>query len=365
MNNAIQAVRANEWDERAKELDDRGIVALPDFLSPEELVHIQNAINKAFEDAPYGRDERTDEPLNENRIVGLGADVDILSIYKITDLNIGAILSKQALQNLLTEELGENYYLDRAIIRRARGKCGRFYYHKDQHGDIGLAILLNDLGSNAGATTVLPGRHLGTPPTLFALKNINVEHPEEMQLTGKAGDGYLFHRDIDHSRAENVSGKDNIQILLTFVNKNTVPASHARLGIDESDFKDLNGSIKNMLRPFDGSQETADKSFAEKMIYGTGFSSPGAGDYDVRNDLLRDIIYTTFFVRGKALRTLKKLDLPRNTTRLNETRRVSMLHYLGQLHAPTTIRALTLQLIRIIPGGQNLVKALKRLISPN
>ena len=30
------------------------------------------------------------------------------------------------------------------------------------------------------------------------------------------------------------------------------------------------------------------KRIVEKLIYGSGFSSPGAGDYDVRNDLFRD-----------------------------------------------------------------------------
>lgn len=33
---------------------------------------------------------------------------------------------------------------------RARAKSDRFYYHKDQHGDNRLTVLLNELDQNAG-----------------------------------------------------------------------------------------------------------------------------------------------------------------------------------------------------------------------
>ena len=270
---------------------------------PEDILgEIQKTIHEAFYEAPYGRDERTGEAEDETRLVGLGMDVDLLPVLKLPGGTALLPLMNPDLQEMLREILGDDYYLDRATVRRARAKSDRFYYHKDQHGDIGLTVLLNNLDQNAGAMAALPKRHLGTPPTLFSVKNINARHPDEVQMTGKAGDAYLFYRDIDHSRAENLTANDNIQMIYTFVNKNTQPASNNHQCLDQDALKDLPPALKHILRPYDGAPEGEHKGFVEKILYGSGFSSPGAGNYDVRNDLFRDFLYTMFFVRGKTLR---------------------------------------------------------------
>jgi len=349
-------------DQYIEALNESGMLAIPGLIPQSEIGGVQADISEAFEESPYGRDEKTGEIQNESRIVGLGEDVDILSVFQIDSANVKSIVDDSKIKHVMTGLLGEDFYLDRAIVRRARSDSSRFYYHKDQHGDIGLAILLTDLGPDSGATTVLPGRHLGTPLTLFSLNNINDAHPGEIQMTGKAGDAFLFYRDIDHSRAENLAKQDNTQLIFSFVNKNTFPGSHSRSGIKQKSLADCPSDVQHMLRPYDGEPLDENRSFVEKLIYGSGYSSPGAGDYDIRNDLWRDFLYTMFYVRGKKLRKSDRHPLPRNTTRLNEIKKVSLLNYLGQLKWRLVFRNLTLQIMRRSSAGRSLISGLQKFL---
>jgi len=351
-----------ELKRNLQELCEQGFVHIPGFIPEDVLGEIQTNVHAAFYEAPYGRDEKSGEAEDETRLVGLGTDVDVLPVYKLRGENLLLPLMNPDLQEILRELLGEDFYLDRATGRRARAKSERFYFHKDQHGDIGLTVLLNDLEKNAGATAALPKRHLGTPPTLFSVKNINASHPDEIQMTGKAGDAYLFFRDIDHSRAKNLTDQDNIQLIYTFVNKNTQPASNNRQGLRQEDIKDLHPSLKHMLRSYDGTPEEGPKSFVEKLLYDSGFSSAGAGDYDVRNDLFRDFLYTMFFVRGKTLRDPVDQSLPRNTTKLNEIRKVTVWGYVKELSWWLIFRAHVLAVLRKTAIGRAAIQSLKKVL---
>jgi hypothetical protein len=181
-------------------------------------------------------------------------------------------------------------------------------------------------------------------------------------MTGKAGDAYLFYRDIDHSRAKNLTDQDNIQLIYTFVNKNTQPASNNRHGLCQDDIKDLHPSLKHMLRSYDGTPEEDPKSFVEKLLYDSGFSSAGAGDYDVRNDLFRDFLYTMFFVRGKTLRDPVDQSLPRNTTKLNEIRKVTVWGYVKELSWWLIFRAHVLAVLRKTAIGRAAIQSLKKVL---
>ncbi len=349
------------WDQYLEKLCEDGYVRIPQFLEPALLKDICAAVDDAFEEAPYGRNESTGEIENESRSVGLGSDVDLLSIIQLRDKSLNSVPLNPRLLDLLENLLGKDFYLDRSVVRRARGKCDRFYYHKDQHGDIGLSVLLNDLEKDEGATTALPGRHLGTPPSLYTIKNINPAHPDELQMTGKAGDAYLFIRDIDHSRAQNPTDKANTQLFMAFINKNTFPAAHSRQGITPQDLEGIDPVLNHMLRPYDGEPLNGAKGFIEKYLYGGGYTSPGGGDYDVRNDLFRDFVYTMFYVKGKPLRSGPDAPLPRNTTRLNEIKRVSFLQYLGRLNWLLVSRHLVVHFLRKFKAGDVLIDILKRL----
>jgi hypothetical protein len=348
----------------SRKLCDEGFVKISGLLSPNILAKIQGTIEEAFHAAPYGRDEASNLPEPPNRLVGLGEHIDILPIYCLPNDEVKLIPSHPAIKAVLKDLLGEDFYLDRAIVRRARGKCPRFYYHKDQRGDIGLTILMNDLRPEAGATTVRPGTHLGTPPTLFCMRDINERDPAEVELTGNAGDAYFFYRDIDHSRAPNASGADNIQLIMSFVNKNTAPSAHSRHAHTESDLAGVPDDVKHMLRPYDGRPADEPEGLINKLVFGSGFSSAGAGDYDVRNDLFRDFLYHLFLVRGKPVRDKGNGALWRNTTRLNELRNVSLWQYLSHLRWRALLRSLTLQALRRTAIGRAIVSYLRRALKP-
>jgi len=359
---SLETTRSRDvWDQYFEKLCEDGFAHIPQFLDPALLKDVCAVVKNAFEDAPYGRNERTGEKENENRSVGLGSDVDLLSIIQLRDKSLNAVTENPHLHDLLNKLLGKDFYMDRAVVRRARGKCDRFYFHKDQHGDIGLNILLNDIGENEGATSVLPGRHLGAPPSLFTIKDVNPAHPDEIQMIGTAGDAYLFYRDIDHSRAPNLTDKANNQLIVTFINKNTVPAAHSRQYISPEDLEGVDAKLKHILRPYDGEPLDGRRNFIENYLYGGEYSSPGGGDYDVRYDLLRDFVYTMFYVKGKPLRPGPDAPLPRNTTRLNERMRVSMLQYMFRLDWWLVFRNQMLKFLRTFKAGIKLIDVLKKI----
>lgn len=351
------------WDERISVLCRQGFVHIPGFVAPPLLGRVQAAVETAFADAPFGRNEQSGAAEDESRLVGLGEDVDILPVVQLRNESLCAMLLDPALLSALQGLLGKDYYLDRSVVRRARGRCNRFYFHKDQHGDIGLTVLLNDLGRDEGATTVIPGRFLGTPPSVFAIKHINAAHPNEVQMTGAAGDAYLFFRDIDHSRAPNLTDKSNVQLIFTFVNRNTFPAAHSRQNIGPDDLEGLAPTLRHMLRPYDGIPLDRPRGLIEKVIYGSGFTSPGAGDYDARNDVFRDFFYTMFYVKGTPLRTNPDDDLPRNTTIMNERMRVTMSQFAARLNWWLLTRAMILKFLRGFAAGRSLIDVLRRLRS--
>lgn len=350
----------NAWDHYLEKLCEDGFVHIPNFLAPPLLDEVQAAVGDAFAEAPYGRNERSGEPEEATRLVGLGKDVDILPIVQLRNRSLNTVPIDPNLRRIMGHLLGDDFYLDRSVVRRARGRCDRFYFHKDQHGDIGLTVLLNDLGPDEGATTVLPGRFLTTPPTVFAVRNINDAQPDEVQMTGRAGDAYLFFRDIDHSRAQNETEKANVQLILTFTNKNTFPAAHSRQGVNAGHLEGTPDAFRHMLRPYDGLPLDAPKGVVEKIIYGSGFSSPGAGDYDLRNDLFRDVLYNMFYVTGRPMRVGKDAALPRNTTTLNEARRFSLIRYAMELNWWLVIRSHLLRLLRGFSLGRAMVDFLKK-----
>ena len=59
-------------------------------------------------------------------------------------------------------------------------------------GSFSLHYRAPRMGRNpkTGEAVALPGKHLGTPPSLYTIKEINPAHPDEVQMTGKAGDAY-------------------------------------------------------------------------------------------------------------------------------------------------------------------------------
>ena len=348
-------------EQSLEKLYNEGFVHIPSFVPKNILDEIQKTVYEAFYKTPFGRDERTGKAESSSRLVGLGTDVDVLPILTLPGKNALMPLNNSSLQGVLNEIFGKEFYLDRATIRRARAKSERFYYHKDQHGDVGLTVLLNDLGENAGGTAALPRRHLGTPPTLFSIKNINASQPDEIQMTGKAGDAYLFYRDIDHSRAENLTTVDNVQMIFAFVNKNTRPAANNRQCLHQEALKELPHNLKHMLRPYDGTPDAEHNGFIEKLIYGSGFTSPGAGDYDIRNDLFRDFLYTMFFVRGKNLRRKDDDSFPRNTTKLNEIQSVTFWKYTRELSLWLVIRTYALASLRKTSAGMTTINFLKQI----
>ncbi len=326
---------------------------------------MQAAEAHAFHENPYGGNEETGEAEDSTRRVGIGDNIDIQPLMHLPD-NEARILKtlpgNPIIANTAERVLGKDFYLDRNIARRSRAHDGgRLYFHKDQHGDLGMMVLVyNITEEDQGATCVMPGTHLGTPLPLFTMSNLNDKHPKEVQGLGTAGDVYLFFRDIDHGRSANLSDHNTTQLLYTFVGKNTVPASWSRQGAMDGHLAGLPDNIVHMMRPYDGRPSDDFSGWVERFLYGSDFYSPGSGDYDVRNDLIRDFVYTITTFRGKGGDNLDDAPLPRYVTVLARMIRISPWDYLKKINLGLAVKTLGKQFYRRFFLGRKITKELKK-----
>ncbi|MBT5456307.1 MAG: hypothetical protein HOK82_06845 [Rhodospirillaceae bacterium] len=342
-----------------------GFVHLTNVYTSEEIEAMKAAEANAFDEAPYGRKEETGEVEDSNRVVGIGDDIDVIPLMHLPD-NEARILKtlpgKPIIANTAERVLGKDFYLDRTVARRSRARSGgRLYFHKDQHGDLGMMVLVYDITEeDQGATVVMPGTHLGTPLPLFTMPNINDKHQKEVQGLGSAGDVYLFFRDIDHGRSANLSDHNTTQLLYTFVNKNTVPASWSRQGAKKEHLAGLPDNIHHMMRPYDGRPSDNYSGWVERFLYGSDFFSPGSGDYDVRNDLIRDFVYTITTFRGKDVEDLGEDPLPRYFTVLARKIRITPWDYLKKINFGLMVTNLCKQFYRRVFLGRRTIDNLKK-----
>ena len=338
---------------------------LTNVFTPEEIEAMKAAEAHAFNENPYGGNEETGAPEDSTRVVGIGDNIDVLPLMHLPD-NEARILKtlpgKPIIVNTAERVLGKDFYLDRTIARRSRARDGgRLYFHKDQHGDLGMMVLVYDITEeDQGATVVMPGTHLGAPLPLFTMTNLNDKHDDEVQGLGSAGDVYLFFRDIDHGRSANLSDHNTTQLLYTFVGKNTVPASWSRQGAKDGHLTGLPNNIVHMMRPYDGRPSDDFSGWVERFLYGSDFYSPGSGDYDVRNDLIRDFVYTITTFRGKGGDNLDDAPLPRYVTVLARMIRISPWDYLKKINLGLAVKILSKQFYRRFFLGRKITKELKK-----
>lgn len=361
MNQVTDQLNDEQWDRSLKD----GFVHLTNVFTPEEIEAMKVAESYAFNEAPYGRNEETGNAEDSTRVVGIGTDIDVIPLMHLPDNKariLKALPGKPIIVNTVRRVLGNDFYLDRTIARRSRAATGgRLYFHKDQHGDLGMMVLVHDIKEeDQGATVVMPGTHLGAPLPLFTMPNLNDKHDKEVQGLGSSGDVYLFFRDIDHGRSANLSGNDTTQLLYTFVNKDTVPASWSRQGVQKKHLNGLSGNIAHMMRPYDGRPSDNYSGRVERFLYDSDFYSPGSGDYDVRNDLIRDFVYTITTFRGKGGEDLEKEPLPRYVTILARKVKITPWSYLKKINIRLAVRNLSKQFYRRFFQARRMVDQLKK-----
>jgi hypothetical protein len=130
-----------------------------------------------------------------------------------------APLADPALRGLLERIVGRDFYLSNTWFQMVPPGTGRLAYHKDPRGSITLNILLDDIEPSMGSTCVVPGTHLNTPPPAACLRDILAPRPDEIDMTGAAGDFLFFSAETWHARSENLSDRPTRRLFYNFYSR--------------------------------------------------------------------------------------------------------------------------------------------------
>ena len=194
-------------DTQRIQFEAQGYLTLPGALSSTELAEVQEAAAKA---EALWRSDTTRLGMRTAALNQVQAPIDY-------DDRLLALLWHPAIFPTVRELLGDDVTMIDNDLFLTPPRTTKT--HADWHHDVGMQgiyhprslvmlkvfILLSDVNENSGGTTVLPGSHRF--PMDFQLPK--AENPRELpgavQLTGKAGDAYLFNCRLYHCAVNNDS----------------------------------------------------------------------------------------------------------------------------------------------------------------
>lgn len=194
-------------DEQRILFEANGFLTVPEALSPEELAGVREAANaaetrwRADTSLPGGRSEVLEQvraPIEyDDRLLALLWHPKVFPLVRA------------ALGDDVTM-IDNDYFITPPRTPRT---------HADWHHDVGMPgiyhprsllmvkvfFLLTDVNADSGGTAMVPGSHRF--PLDFRLPEVSEprEMPGAVQMTGKAGDAYLFNGRVYHAAVNNNS----------------------------------------------------------------------------------------------------------------------------------------------------------------
>ena len=194
-------------DEQRIQFEANGFLTIPGALLPEELADVRVAADKA--EAEWWADP--------TRLGGRGAVLNQVQAPIEYDDRLLALLWHPGVFPLVRELLGDDvsmidndYFITPPRTPRT---------HAGWHHDVGLPgvyhprslvmvkvfYLLTDVNANSGGTAMVPGSHRFPMDFRFPEVADPREMPGAIQMTGKAGDAYLFNGRTYHCAVNNES----------------------------------------------------------------------------------------------------------------------------------------------------------------
>ena len=136
------------------------------------------------------------------------------------DIFLEKLVTHPVLRPLLDSILGSDYKIWETSIRRSQISDGGLALHQDSVGEFGLSILLSDIADMNGTTVFLKGSHRF--PMLSRQSGLDQFNPWLVRhfltpASGKAGDTYLFFKNVWHGRIACQIAEPKDAILMSFV----------------------------------------------------------------------------------------------------------------------------------------------------
>ena len=337
-------------DNALRELRDQGFVKIPNAVPPSTLATLTSAIDKLLVEYPYGFEHPGFySGVQPKRRVTAPKPTDspptvVIQNVGFRDPRILKVLCDHEIHRLLRLIVGHEYYLSNTWLQLVPPNTPRLNYHKDPRGSVTLCVLLDDADVGMGNTCLVPRSHINTPPTRYCIDNVMVRHPQEIELTGQAGDVVLFSAETWHSRAANETEQSPRRLFFNFysrTSKDTTawngvvtdeqvanaksifpPEYHHLFRVDQEEAKNLRAVDGNPLKRWNHAKSSCD-------------------------ELSRDLAYA-FSVYGKNPEHPQHPGflLP-YTTQLTREHKFSVFKYLTKIRAKPVARELLVRPVRI------------------
>ena len=158
------------------------------------------------------------------------------------DAQVQAVCRLPALLAVAGELIGERFFLSQVEGREPRANGGQQLLHRDMFterpGDTVCALVyFDDYGPDNGATRMVPASHRRAPD---APEFNFLDESRSIQLSGSAGDIFVFDADLVHAGTLNPTGARRRSLLLCFCaeplhasRQATAHLRHVRMSTDE------------------------------------------------------------------------------------------------------------------------------------
>lgn len=194
-------------EEQRNQFETNGFLTVPGALSPAELADVRDAADKA---EAVWRADTTRAGTRSSVLDQLQAPIEY-------DDRLLSLLWHPSVFPLVRAALGDDVTMidnDYFITPPRTAKT-----HADWHHDVGMSgvyhprsvlmvkvfFLLSDVGPDSGGTAMVPGSHRFEMDYQFPHVSDPREMPGAVQMTGKAGDAYLFNGRVYHCAVNNNS----------------------------------------------------------------------------------------------------------------------------------------------------------------
>ena len=190
----------------------QGWVRLPGVLSPAEVDAVVEACVRLLDEPPERR-RRGDRPHGGTRhLMELDDRVPV----------VAALLARPPLTDAVTAVVGLGARIDQVSYRSPQPTHGGQSLHADDVPKLDAGpdrvataiVALTDFTADNGATRVVPGSH--RRPDLQRAPASLPSHPDEIVLTGHAGDAFVFSGHLLHSGTTNRSPHERPALQITW-----------------------------------------------------------------------------------------------------------------------------------------------------
>ena len=249
-------------------LEENGYLRVPGCFSAAEFTAIVAAADRLEAEFPHGFihagegfDPIAPKPRTAPPKPNDYAPTVIFPHIGFRDAAFHPIVEKPLIYNTIERALGPRFVLSNTWMQVVpAGLAARLAYHKDPHGSFSFTVLLDDQDRDTGSTCIVPGTHRSTPPPRWCINDPGVEHPQEVHISGRAGDVCFFSPGAWHGRAPNFGNRSTRRLFFACYGRQSHDAAMWSRAVPEAQLNEAMARLRPEHRHLLQVESTANRA---------------------------------------------------------------------------------------------------------